>query len=240
MQRLGLLLGQKIPAENSQNLVAAVEPPNQSITPLLMKNHFSAVSKLVIAAVCALSLGSCSRAEYAMLPKGASYHGVARVAAPVPATPSVAIVVPATAPVAETAPALAVAAVPVAPAMVAVRPETAVAAAPAVSASAPSALATTSAAAPKLNLVQRMAMNKVMHKMDKMVQKSGALRQHDNTASTSKTAAISGNLRTGLIFLLVGLLISLFSGISGIFGIIGAIFAIIGLVFIILWLLDQA
>ncbi|WP_460608917.1 hypothetical protein [Hymenobacter terrigena] len=88
--------------------------------------------------------------------------------------------------------------------------------------------------------MQRIAMNKVMHKMDKMIQKSGSFRQHDNTASTSKTAAISGNLRTGLIFLLVGLLISLFSGISGIFGVIGAIFAIIGLVFIILWLLDQA
>lgn len=209
-----------------------------------MKNYFSIVSKLVAAAVCALSLGSCSRAEYAMLPKGASYHGVARAATPVPASAPATVVTPA-APLVETvvAPVVVIAPAPAAPAqrVAATAPATTqavVAAAP--SAATPAVLATTSAAAPKLNLVQRLAMNKVVRKMDKMVQKSGALRQHDNTASTSKTAAISGNLRTGLIFLLVGLLISLFGGISSIFAIIGAIFAIIGLVFIILWLLDQA
>ncbi|MGY3088809.1 hypothetical protein ACVWYF_001849 [Hymenobacter sp. UYAg731] len=204
-----------------------------------MKNCFSPFAKFIALAACALTLGSCSRSEYAMLPKGSSYHGVTRVATPVPATPETAAV-----PVAEPA----VASVPAAmaesqpaTAEVAATPATqttARVATPAVAVQAPTAVV--DAPAPKLNLVQRIAMNKVTRKMDKMIQKSGALRQHDNTASTSKTAAISGNLRTGLIFLLVGLLISLFSGISSIFGVIGAIFAIIGLVFIILWLLDQA
>jgi len=98
------------------------------------------------------------------------------------------------------------------------------------------------AAAPvvaKPTLIQRLALNKVTHKLDKLMQKAGSVRQHENTASTAR-GGISGNLRTGLILLLVGLLISLLGGISYIFGIIGAIVAVIGLVFIILWLLDQA
>ena len=92
---------------------------------------------------------------------------------------------------------------------------------------------------PKLTLGQRMVLNKVIRKVDKLVQRAGTIRQHNNTASTAR-GGISGNLRTGLIFLLVGLLVSLFSGISYLFAIIGGILAIIGLVFIILWLLDQA
>jgi hypothetical protein len=203
-----------------------------------MKNHFSAVSKLVAAVVCALTLGSCSRAEYAMLPKGASYHGVARAATPVPASTPVTV-----APVAAevvAAPVAAPAATQAEPVVSAVPAAKEVATAPAVAAAAPAAVATTATAAPKLTLVQRLAVNKVMHKMDKMAKKSGLVRSNDNTASTSKTTAISGNLRTGIVLLLVGLLVSLFSGISGIFGLIGAIIAIIGLIFIILWLLDQA
>lgn len=203
-----------------------------------MKNFFPPFAKFVALAACALTLGSCSRSEYAMLPKGSSYHGVARVATPVPAAMPETAVAPVAAPVAP----VAVAAVqPGAPAVAAAAPaaKTKVrVATPAVAAPVPTAVV--AAPAPKLNLMQRMALGKVTRKMDKLMQKSGSFRQHDNTASTSKTSAISGNLRTGLIFLLVGLLISLFSGISGIFGIIGAIFAIIGLVFIILWLLDQA
>ena len=78
-----------------------------------------------------------------------------------------------------------------------------------------------------------MALSKVTHKMDKLMQKSGAVRQHDNTASTSKTAAISGNLRIGIILLLVGLLVGIFNGL------IGSIIALIGVIFIVLWLLDS-
>jgi len=204
-----------------------------------MKNIFPPFAKLIAVAACALTLGSCSRAEYAMLPKGGSYHGVTRVATPVP-----------TAPVASPAPA---ADVVVAPAMalktttVDATPATTKSvvkvAQPAAPVAAARALGTTStvAATPafKLNVLQRVALNKVTRKVNKLMQNSGIVRQHDNTASTAR-GGISGNLRTGLILLLVGLLISLFSGISYIFGIIGAIVAIIGLVFIILWLLDQA
>ena len=201
-----------------------------------MKNIFSPFAKLIAVAACALTLGSCSRAEYAMLPKGGSYHGVTRVATPVP-----------TAPVASPAPA---ADVVVAPAMAletttanatpATTKLVAKAAEPAASVAAARALGTASTVvatpAPKLNVLQRVALNKVTRKVDKLMQKSGTVRQHDNTASTAR-GGISGNLRTGLILLLVGLLVSIFGGI---FGLIGAIIAVIGLVFIILWLLDQA
>ena len=105
------------------------------------------------------------------------------------------------------------------------------AAKPAVAVETPTAVA--AAPAPKLNLIQRMALSKVTRKMDKLMQKSGSVRQHDNTASTAR-GGISGNLRTGLILLLVGLLVGILVPI------VGTIIAIIGLVFIILWLLDQA
>ena len=198
-----------------------------------MKNFFPPFAKLIVLAACALTLGSCSRSEYAMLPKGSSYHGVARVATPVPAVnvkPETAIVpnaapIAAAAPaiVAETQPATATAA-PVAKTPVRVASSVVAIQAPTVVATAP---------APKLSLVQRMALSKVTRKMDKLMQKSGSARQHDNMASTSNTAAISGNLRIGIILLLVGLLVGLLNGL------IGTIIAIIGLIFIILWLLDQ-
>ena len=183
-----------------------------------MKNHFSAVSKLVAAAVFALSLGSCSRAEYAMLPKSASYHGVARVATPVPVAAPATTVAPAAVAAAETAPAPVVVAAPAAKEVASVTTTSAT---------------ITATPASKLNLGQRLAISKLTHKMDKLVQKSGSVRQHDNTASTSKTAAISGNLRTGLILLLVGLLVGIFNGL------IGTIIALIGVIFIVLWLLDS-
>ncbi|MBF9238210.1 hypothetical protein I2I05_12470 [Hymenobacter sp. BT683] len=206
-----------------------------------MQNTFSPFAKLIAIAACALTLGSCSRADYAMLPKGGSYHGVTRVATPVPTKSESAAVV--ASPEALVTQEVAVAPAPAAVAATEAKPkavtETAMAAAPAVASTVGSA-STVATPAPKSTLAQRIALNKVTRKVDKLIQKSGSMRKYENTASTSEAAAISGNLRTGLIFLLVGLLVSLFSGISGIFGIIGAIFAIIGLVFIILWLLDQA
>ena len=204
-----------------------------------MKNLVSSFTKLVAVAACALTLGSCSRAEYAMLPKGGSYHGVTRAATPAPAAKTVAAPTVAAAIVTPQPAAAPVVAAASAKATLVKSPAAAKTPA-AVPASSATAATVAVAPAPKLSLVQRLAMNKVTRKVDKLIQKSGAMRKHDNTASTSETSAISGNLRTGLIFLLVGLLISLFSGISGIFAIIGGIFAIIGLVFIILWLLDQA
>lgn len=191
-----------------------------------MKNHFSTISKLVAAAACALSLGSCSRAEYAMLPKGASYHGVARAATPVP----VVVVAPAAAPVVATAPAPVIDAAQPAPAAPVVEATTA-AVAPSAGTAAHAA-GTTSAPAPKLSLVQRVAASKLTHKMEKLMQKSGAVRSHDNTASIAK-GGISGNLRIGIILLLVGLLVGILNSF------VGGIIAIIGLIFIVLWLLDQ-
>ncbi|MFC6225573.1 hypothetical protein ACFP2F_20170 [Hymenobacter artigasi] len=199
-----------------------------------MKNFFPPFAKLVALAACALTLGSCSRSEYAMLPKGSSYHGVTRVATPVPAATPETAVMPAAEPVATVAPAAVATVQPAIPAAVAAAPAaktTARVATPAAAVQAP--MAVVAAPAPKLNLVQRMALSKVTRKMDKLMQKSGSVRQHDNTASTSSTAAISGNLRIGIILLLVGLLVGLLNGL------IGTIIAIIGLIFIILWLLDQ-
>ena len=200
-----------------------------------MKNIFPPFAKLIAVAACALTLGSCSRAEYAMLPKGGSYHGVTRVATPVPTAPVAssapvadAVVAPATAP--ETTVAHAT---PAAAKLVA---KVAQPAAPAAASALGTAATVATAQAPKLNVLQRVALNKVTRKVDKLMQKSATARQHDNTASTAR-GGISGNLRTGLILLLVGLLVSIFGGI---FGLIGAIIAVIGLVFIILWLLDQA
>lgn len=197
-----------------------------------MKNFFSPFAKFVALAACALTLGSCSRSEYAMLPKGSSYHGVTRVATPVPTTTPATVVAPANEPIVAAAPVVVVDTQPAAP--LAAAPATKAAArvaTPAAVVQAPTEVA--AAPAPKLNLVQRMALNKVTRKMDKLMQKSGSVRQHDNTASTSNTAAISGNLRIGIILLLVGLLVGLLNGL------IGTIIAIIGLIFIILWLLDQ-
>ena len=197
-----------------------------------MKNIFSPFAKLIAVAACALTLGSCSRGEYAMLPKGGSYHGVTRVATPVPTAPFAS---PAPAADAVVAPAMALETT-TGDATPATTKLVAKAAQPVAAARALGTASTVVATpAPKLNVLQRVALNKVTRKVDKLMQKSGTVRQHDNTASTAR--GISGNLRTGLILLLVGLLVSIFGGI---FGLIGAIIAIIGLVFIILWLLDQA
>ncbi|HEX8658820.1 MAG TPA: hypothetical protein VF690_14850 [Hymenobacter sp.] len=198
-----------------------------------MKNISSPFTKLVAVAACLLTLGSCNRAEYAMLPKGASYHGVTRVATPVPPAPAPAVTPAPADPVAAPAPAVA--------SKVEKEPATAVATAPA--ASAQSATSTAAASAPaskpantsarKPNLLQRLALNKVTRKMDKLVRKA-EVRQHDNTASTTKSS-ISGNLRTGLILLLIGILVGLIPKL----GLLGTIIFIIGIVFIVLWLLDQ-
>ena len=186
---------------------------------------------MLAVAACALALGSCSRAEYAMLPKGSSYHGVARVATPVPPVAAPA----AAAPVAE-APAPAVAPKAAQPAVAATKAPAAPAESKAVSATEAASGPAAVAANPvqKLNAFQRLALNKVTRKVDKLLQKSATARQHDNTASTTRGGGISGNLRIGLILLLIGLLLGLISPL------VGTIVAIIGLVFIVLWLLDQA
>jgi uncharacterized ferredoxin-like protein len=121
-----------------------------------------------------------------------------------------------------TAPAPRVASAPVA------APQAPTQAAPAAAATADATVATT---APKsLSLVQRIALAKVTKKLNKLADKSSQFKQGDNTAHTAR---ISGNLRTGLILLLIGLIVGIFSGL------IGTIIALIGVIFIVLWLLDE-
>jgi hypothetical protein len=108
-----------------------------------------------------------------------------------------------------------------------------VSAAPAVAA-APQAQATK---APKLNLGQRLALRTVTKKLDKLTAKLPQLKQQDARAARG---GLDSNLRSAILFGLVGLIVLLFTGVSNIFGVVGTILLIIGLVFLVLWLLDQA
>jgi len=210
-----------------------------------MKNLFPSFSTLLAVAASALMLSSCNRAEYAMLPKGSSYLGSTRVATPVPATPApvVAATPAVTSPTpAATAP-ITVAATPeavVTPAPTAAAPITPaaqpkVATAPATPAPAAATVATTTA--PKLNLMQRVALSKVVRKMDKLAQKSGVVQKHENTAATQKLAP---RLRQAILFAAIGLLLEILGAIIGswVVYLIGAILIIVGAVFFIIWLVD--
>ncbi|TGE22324.1 hypothetical protein E5K00_18950 [Hymenobacter aquaticus] len=190
-----------------------------------MKHVSGLLHKLTVVAAAVVALSSCNRAEYAMLPQTSSYHGtehrsVSMKPAPAPETAAAPAVV------APEAPAVAAQPAPATPAAPAAR-----AAAPATTA----AVATPAPAARKLNLVERALVSKVAKQADKLARKA-QVKKHSETASANK---LSGNLRTGIILILVGLLISLLSPISGIFGLIGGILAIIGIVLIILYLLDE-
>jgi hypothetical protein len=77
---------------------------------------------------------------------------------------------------------------------------------------------------------------KVTKKAEKIADKI-LVKQNKEIAGTSDANAITGYLRTGIILLLVGLLITLIPG--DIFSLIGGIVSIIGIVFIVLWLLDN-
>lgn len=207
-----------------------------------MQNLTSTLGRLAVVLAGALALGSCSRTDYAFLPKSASYLGTT-TAAPKsrrPANPTAAPVELTQAPVVSPAPvaAASVETPAVAPEIVVATtpaPQAAPIVAPQVSTQAiatPAATdATVATTAPqKLNLVQRLAVAKVTKKLSKLAAKSSQFKQGDNTAHTTR---ISGNLRTGLILLLVGLIVGLFNGL------IGTIIALIGVVFLVLWLLDE-
>lgn len=205
-----------------------------------MQNLTSTMGRLGVVLAAALALGSCNRAEYATLPRSASYMGAttatskARVAvsSPIAAAPVTTATEVAAAPVAE-APIAAPAIAPVAPAVteapaarVAAAPRAQAVEAPATVATAPDAVA----AAPKMNLAQRIALAKVTKKLNKLAANTPQLKKGDNTAHTAR---INGNLRTGIILLLVGLIVGIFSGL------IGTIIALIGVIFLVLWLLDE-
>jgi hypothetical protein len=208
-----------------------------------MQNLTSTLGRFAVVLAGALTLGSCSRSDYAFLPKSASYLGTT-TAAPKARRPLAQVAAPATvaqapvtAPAAEApavAPEIVIATAPTATPRVATAP-VAAAQAPAQAAATSTASATPDAtvatAAPKsLNLVQRMALAKVTKKLNKLADKSSQFKQGDNTAHTAR---ISGNLRTGLILLLIGLIVGIFSGL------IGTIIALIGVIFLVLWLLDE-
>lgn len=210
-----------------------------------MKHLSASFTKLVAVVGCAFTLGSCARSEYTMLPKTSSYHGESRVATAAPAakvasTPEAATAVvvapapPVNAPEVVTeqnAPASTAAVVPAAP-----KATTDVAlAAPATSADVAATTISTPTAAPKMTRVQRFAATKLVKKIGKM----SGIPQVKQQLAAAESQKIGGNLRTGVILLLIGLLISLFSGINRIFGLIGAVIAVIGLIFIILYLLDS-
>ncbi|MDQ2770767.1 MAG: hypothetical protein M3Y54_09720 [Bacteroidota bacterium] len=188
-----------------------------------MKNNFTSLLKMTALLAGILSLGSCSRSEYAMLPKGPTYAGTSRVATPVHATPTPATVV-------TPAPAVAVASV-AAPAVA-----VSVAQVAAATAAQPAAIAT--AKASHLNLVQRLAVSQLVRKVDKLAQRSGTARQHNNTAATQK---LEGRLRQGIILAAIGLLVEILGAVvgSGLIYLLGAILIIVGGVFIVLYLIDK-
>lgn len=196
-----------------------------------MNNPISALSRLALVLTGALALGSCSRAEYAFLPRSASYLGTAaprpRATVPTP-TPVAQVPTPAVAPEITIATTPASGATKAAAPVVA-RPTTV----PTPPAAAEATASTAAATPPKLNLVQRLALAKVTKKLNKLATKTPQLKRGDNTAHTAR---IDGNLRTGIILLLIGLLVGL---LNGTIGTIGTIIAIIGLIFIVLWLLDS-
>ena len=203
-----------------------------------MRNLTSTLGRLSVVLAGALALGSCSRSNYAFLPKADSYLGTTAAAPKArQQAPAIAATPAEVAPAAEASPAIApevtVATAPVVAAKPAAAP-TVVAAEPAAVAAAPAAevaAATVATPAPqKLSLVQRMALAKVTKKINKLASKSPQFKQGDNTAHTAR---ISGNLRTGLILLLIGLIVGIFSGL------IGTIIALIGVIFLVLWLLDE-
>lgn len=184
--------------------------------------HVSGILQKVTAVVAVVAaLSSCNRAEYAALPQTSSYHGTQYVAA----KPTQVPVAPAA--VEATAPTPAAIEAPVAP-------ETAVATAPVAAKAAPAVAATT--APRKLNLAQRLVVNKVAKKAGKLASKM-QLKQHSETA---KTTAIEGKLRQGLLLLLAGVVLSLLAGLVniGFIYVIGGIVALVGLIFILLYLLD--
>jgi hypothetical protein len=202
-----------------------------------MKNLSLSLGRVTLVLATALSLGACSRAEYAPLARTTTQPSSTPVAqAPyVPVAADASATVKATVPTPlAAAPAASVAVQPTTAAPVAAPAPSTVAPAAPVVAAAPQAKA---AAAPKLNLGQRLALRKITKKLDKLASQAPQLKQRDASAARG---GLDGNLRSAILFGLIGLIVLLFSGVSAVFGIVGTILLIIGLVFLVLWVLDQA
>lgn len=196
-----------------------------------MKNLTLSLGRLTLILAGALSLGACNRAAYSNLSPADALAASTPVAQQptalyVPVTAEESAVVKATAPTAPAAPVAAPAPVAAAPAIVAAAPVAPVA-----------PTATAAPTAPKPNLVQRLALRKITKKLDKMASQLPQLKKQDASAARG---GLDSNLRSALLFGLIGIILLLFTGVSNVFGIVGTILLIIGLVFLVLWLLDQA
>jgi cobalamin biosynthesis Mg chelatase CobN len=205
------------------------EPSNKPFS--LMKHLFNTLSKLAAVAVVGLSISSCNRAEYAMLPKTTPYHAtygnVVKVEPAAPTTQDAAVVAKPATPQVEKS----VAVEAPAPAATAK-----VATAPAASRSAHVAHSATSDVAPrKMSVPQRALLAKVSKKVDKLASKAQSMKSKE-TASHEETNALSRNIKVGIILILIGLLLGIFGGVIGV---VGGIIALVGVVLIILGLLDE-
>lgn len=203
-----------------------------------MKNLSLSLGRVTFVLATAFSLGACGRADYAPLSRATTQPASTPIAQAAPYVPvageasaTVKAVTPQSAPLAvQAAPAV----VEVAPIASAVAPAAPVVATAPVVAAAPQAKV---ASAPKLNLVQRLALRKITKKIDKLTANAPQLKQRDASAARG---GLDSNLRSAILFGLIGLIVLLFSGVSAVFGIVGTILLIIGLVFLVLWVLDQA
>ena len=201
-----------------------------------MQNLTSTLGRLAVVLTTTLALASCNRAEYAFLPKSAAYLGTTTAAPKAHVAPTPAPAAQAPAPLAET-PAVAPEIVVATPAPT---PRAATAAAPtppapAQAAPAPEVATVTTPAPKRLNLLQRLAVNKVMRKLEKQTQKITA-RQSDNTASTTRSN-LDSKLRYAIIFGAIGLIFFVIGG--GVANTVGTILFIVALLFLLFWLLDN-
>ena len=135
------------------------------------------------------------------------------------------------------APATSAEATPAAPAPVVAAAPTAIAAPVAKAAPANAVAVTKPAKAPKLNFLQKALVNKVVKKANKLASKA-QLKQRSETA---KTTAFEGKLRTGLLFLLAAVVVTLLAALVdvGFLYVISSILGLLGVIFILLYLLDS-
>jgi hypothetical protein len=196
-----------------------------------MKHLFNTLSKLATVAVVGLSISSCNRAEYAMLPKTTPYHatyGSVTKVAPVEASKEATVVAEATPIQTEQA--------VVVEAPVAATPATTTPAAAPATRSARVVHTTTPDAAPKkMSVPQRALLAKVNKKVDKLVSKAQTMKSKE-AASHEDANALNRNIKVGILLILIGVLLGI---IGGVLGVVGSIVALIGVVLIILGLLDE-
>lgn len=194
-----------------------------------MKHLFNTLSKLAAVAAVGLSISSCNRAEYAMLPKTTPYHAtygnVVKVEPAAPAAQNAAVVEAPATPQVEKSVAVEAPA-PAATAKVVTAP-----AAPARVAR----VATPKTAAGKTSMPQRALLAKVNKKIDKLASKAQTMKSKE-AASHEEANALSRNIKVGIILILIGLLLGIFGGVIGV---VGGIIALVGVVLIILGLLDE-